>query len=176
MSGRGLPHRHTRGGYRREFLRHNRSWGSGTGCSSSSFCGTVFKITSGGVLTTLHSFDITDGATPVGRLLQATDGNFYGPTSSGGTDSAGAAFRISVGLSPFVKPAPTSGKVGSAVVILGTNLKDATSVTFNGTAAAFTVAANSAITTTVPQGATTGKIQVTTPGGTLTSNVKFRVR
>jgi hypothetical protein len=37
------------------------------------------------------------------------------------------------------------------------------------------VVSSSEITTTVPTGATTGKVKVTTPSGTLTSNVNFRV-
>jgi uncharacterized protein (TIGR03437 family) len=61
------------------------------------------------------------------------------------------------------------------VNILGTNLTGATSVTFNGTLALFDVVSSSFITTTVPAGAATGKVQVVTPGGTLTSNVVFRV-
>ncbi|HEV3275536.1 MAG TPA: IPT/TIG domain-containing protein, partial [Terriglobia bacterium] len=59
--------------------------------------------------------------------------------------------------------------------ILGTNLTTATSVTFNGTPATFNVVSSSLITTTVPAGATSGKVQVVTPVGTLTSNVPFRV-
>jgi uncharacterized protein (TIGR03437 family) len=51
-----------------------------------------------------------------------------------------------------------------------------TSVTFNGTAAAFTVVSGTEITTMVPTGATSGRVQVTTPHGTLTSNVVFRVK
>jgi uncharacterized protein (TIGR03437 family) len=74
-----------------------------------------------------------------------------------------------------VKTNPTSGKVGRAVNILGTNLTGATSVTFNGTAATFTVKSKSEITTAVPTGATTGTVQVVTPGGTLSSNVQFTV-
>ena len=46
-------------------------------------CGTIFKITPAGKLTTLHSFDYTDGITPYGPLVQATNGNFYGTTQSG---------------------------------------------------------------------------------------------
>jgi len=65
--------------------------------------------------------------------------------------------------------------VGAAVKILGTNLTGATSVTFNGTAATFTVVSKSEITTTVPAGATTGTVEVTTSRGTLKSNTKFRV-
>jgi uncharacterized repeat protein (TIGR03803 family) len=49
--------------------------------------GTVFKITPNGVLTTLHSFDSTDGAYP-GGVIQATDGNFYGTTFEGGANGA----------------------------------------------------------------------------------------
>jgi hypothetical protein len=37
------------------------------------------------------------------------------------------------------------------------------------------VASSSEITTNVPEGASTGKVQVVTPNGTLTSNVVFQV-
>jgi uncharacterized repeat protein (TIGR03803 family) len=53
--------------------------------------GTVFKITVGGTLTTLHSFDGTDGASP-NALIQGTDGNFYGRSSVIG-DKAGQRVR-----------------------------------------------------------------------------------
>ena len=84
---------------------------------------------------------------------------------------------MSVGLGPFVETLPTLGPVRAPVKILGTNLTGTTSVTFSGTAATFTVnSTGTAIHTTVPSGATTGTVQVVTPGGTLSSNVPFRVR
>jgi uncharacterized repeat protein (TIGR03803 family) len=137
--------------------------------------GTVFTITPSGTLTTLHSFDSTDGAYPYAGLLQATNGNFYGTTYQDGANGYGTVFSLSVGLGPFVKTLPASGVVGAAVKILGTKLTGATSVTFNGTAATFTVKSKSEITTTVPTGATTGTVQVITPNGTLSSNVPFTV-
>jgi uncharacterized repeat protein (TIGR03803 family) len=146
------------------------------GSNACSFgCGTVFKITPSGMLTTLHSFDGTDGSYPYAGLVQDTNGTFYGTTRLGGAHSYGAVFSLSVGLGPFVETQPTSGKVGAAVKILGTNLTGATSVTFNGTSAVFKVVSSSEITTTVPAGATTGKVKVVTPHGTLSSNVRFRV-
>jgi uncharacterized repeat protein (TIGR03803 family) len=137
--------------------------------------GTVFEITPRGRLTTLHSFDGTDGGYPYAMLVQDTNGSFYGTTSEGGANNDGTVFSLSVGLGPFMETLPASGKVGAAVKILGTHLTGATSVSFNGTAAVFKVVSSSEITTTVPTGATTGKVKVTTPSGTLTSNVNFRV-
>ena len=137
--------------------------------------GTIFKIAPNGKLTTLHNFDGTDGSESNIALVQATDGNFYGVTWNGGANGDGTVFRLSVGLKPFVKTEPTSGPVGTAVNILGTNLTTATGVTFNGTPAVFTVLSHSLITTTVPAGATTGKVQVTGSVGTGASNVPFRV-
>jgi uncharacterized repeat protein (TIGR03803 family) len=144
--------------------------------------GTVFTITPGGTLTTLHSFDDTDGSNP-SALVQATDGNLYGTTQNGGANTGtrdcdlgcGTIFSLAVGLGPFVETLPTFGEVGATVMILGTDLTGATSVTFDGTAATFTVVSSSEITTTVPSGAATGKVQVTTPQGTLISNVDFGV-
>ncbi len=137
--------------------------------------GTVFKITPRGKLTTLHSFDGADGSETFAGLVQATDGNLYGAPEEGGANGDGTVFRLSVDLGPFVETQPTSGKVGTADKILGTNLTGATSVTFDGTAAVFKVVSKSLITTTVPAGATTGKVEVKTPRGTLKSNVDFRV-
>jgi uncharacterized repeat protein (TIGR03803 family) len=142
-------------------------------------CGTVFKITPDGTLTVLHSFDGTDGEFPWGGLVQGTNGTFYGTTTFGAnsncTQGCGTVFSLAVGLGPFVETLPTSGSVGQRVVILGNNLTGSTRVMFNGTAATFTVVSSAEIKTTVPRGATTGKVKVTTPGRTLTSNVNFRV-
>jgi uncharacterized repeat protein (TIGR03803 family) len=137
--------------------------------------GTIFSITSGGTLTTLHNFDNTDGENPSGGLFQATNGTFYGTAFQGGANGDGTIFSLSLGLGPFVETLPASGKVGAAVTILGTNLIGATAVTFNGTAAVFKVVSSSEITTTVPAGATTGEVKVVTPSGTLPSNVAFVV-
>jgi hypothetical protein len=70
---------------------------------------------------------------------------------------------------------PGSGSPGAAVTISGSNLTGATAVTFNGAAAVFTVNSASQITSTVPNGATSGPINVTTPGGTATSSASFTV-
>lgn len=48
------------------------------------FCGTMFKVTPSGTLTTLHSFDGSDGAFPMQGPVLGRDGNFYGTTPSGG--------------------------------------------------------------------------------------------
>jgi uncharacterized repeat protein (TIGR03803 family) len=153
-------------------------------------CGTVFKITPGGTLTTLYSFcsqsGCTDGADPgAAALVQATNGSFYGTAFLGGANDTcdlngfagcGTVYSLSVGLRPFVETQTTSGRVGSVVKILGTDLTGATSVTFNGTAAAFTIESKSAIAATVPAGATSGEVEVVTSFGTLKSNVPFRVQ
>ncbi len=151
--------------------------GGGTSCYDG--CGTVFEVTSGGTLTTPYSFcsqaGCADGEYPLAGLVQATNGNFYGMTSGGGGNGDGTVFSLSVGLGPFVETLPTSGKVGAAVKILGTDLTGATGVTFDGMAATFIVVSSTEITTTVPTGATSGTVLVTTPSGTLNSNVVFRV-
>src|ERR1019366_5114134 len=63
-------------------------------------CGTIFKISPSGTLTTLHNFTGPDGAQPLAGLVQATDGNFYGTTSNGGANNncpnggCGTVFKI----------------------------------------------------------------------------------
>jgi hypothetical protein len=79
-----------------------------------------------------------------------------GTTSGGGTHGYGTVFRLSMGLARFVKPLPAFGRVAATVTILGTNLTGASSVTFHGKPAQFTVVSPTAITATVPSGATTG--------------------
>jgi uncharacterized repeat protein (TIGR03803 family) len=160
-------------------------YGTTQGGGANSRGGTVFQVTPSGTLTTLYSFcstggsACTDGEEPVAGLIQATNGDFYGTTEYGGATDSGAVgvvFRLSVGLGPFVETQTTSGKVGAAVSILGSDLTGATSVTFNGTTATYTVVSASEITATVPSGATTGTVGVVTPGGALTSNKKFVVK
>src|SRR5258708_714310 len=63
-------------------------------------CGTVFKMTPTGTLTTIYNFcsaaNCTDGAIPFSPLIQATDGNFYGMTNGDGY-GPGTVFSISAG-------------------------------------------------------------------------------
>jgi uncharacterized repeat protein (TIGR03803 family) len=147
--------------------------------------GSVYQLTPTGGFTTLYGFceetDCTDGSLPDAGVMQATNGLFYGLTVRGGAYTAdcgggcGTVYSISTGLGPFVQASPNFGASEHVISILGNNLTGTTSVTFNGTAATFHVVSPTYIKATVPTGATTGTIEVTTPSGTLTSNMAFQV-
>lgn len=74
----------------------------GANCDYFGGCGTIFEITPSGQLTTLYSFcaerklPCVDGGRPFGALIQASDGNLYGTTFSGGKNSGGVVFRITL--------------------------------------------------------------------------------
>ncbi len=100
-------------------------------------------------------------------------------TSALGAD--GGSFSVARGAPPPPAPptltgfSPASGPVGTIVTLAGTGLSGATAVAFNGTSAQFTVVSDTKITATVPAGATSGAISVTTPGGTVQSATAFTV-
>ena len=71
-------------------------YGTTEGGGPSAF-GTVFEITPAGQLTTLYSFDLTDGAYPEGGLVQASDGNLHGMTNFGGNRLGGIVFSLPPG-------------------------------------------------------------------------------
>jgi uncharacterized repeat protein (TIGR03803 family) len=64
-------------------------------------CGTVFKISTDGTFSSLYSFcsqpNCADGSYPQAGLVQATDGNFYGTTWTGGANNVGTVFRLTPG-------------------------------------------------------------------------------
>jgi uncharacterized repeat protein (TIGR03803 family) len=138
--------------------------------------GSIFQITTAGVFTPLYAFctRCDDDYTSL-ALFQGTDGLLYGTIQFGGTLGYGSVFSLSNGLNPLVETVPVAGAAGQSVIILGNNLTGSSSVTFNGTAAEFTVVSDTYITAAVPPGATTGTVSVTTPTGVLKSNPAFQV-
>ena len=141
--------------------------------------GTIYQITPAGAFSLLYNFcsslNSCTGTSPEGALGQATNGEFIGTTTFGGTGNDGTVYSYSTGLGAFVQTVPVAAKAKARVIILGSGLTGSTSVTFNGTAATFTVVSDTEITATVPTGATTGTVSVTTPTGTLNSNPAFQV-
>jgi len=138
--------------------------------------GTAYELTLKGVLTTLHSFDGTDGYGPQGTVLQDTNGDFYGFTEFGGSSGDGTVFSIATGLKAFVMLESTSGTHGSKVGILGDGFSSSSVVKFNGVAATtVTLTEAGLLTATVPVGATDGYVTVTTGATTLTSTQKYTV-
>ena len=92
-------------------------------------CGTVFRIGPNGTYTNLYSFggSLSDGEWPYAGLVQGSDGNFYGTTQIGGTNSCncGTVFRISpsgtyTDLYSFVGP-PRDGKYPFAGLVQGSD-------------------------------------------------------
>ena len=60
-------------------------------------CGTLFQITTGGILTTIHTFDMTDGCSPglqQGGVILGSNGDLYGTTFQGGANYDGTIFRL----------------------------------------------------------------------------------
>ncbi len=129
--------------------------------------GTVFKMTPGGTLTTIYPFcsqtNCADGIGPVGALVQGTDGNFYGTTSSGGANGQyGTVFKVSSSGS-FTRiysfcshSGCADGANPNAGLVLGTDGN------FYGT----TLAGGST-------GSNMGTVFKITPGGTLTTLYSF---
>jgi uncharacterized repeat protein (TIGR03803 family) len=89
--------------------------GGGGNCSGG--CGTVFQMTPAGTVTVLHAFtDGTDGGYPNASLLQATDGNLYGTTVSGGIVNldAGVVFALTMSAgAPVITAQPASQTIAS---------------------------------------------------------------
>jgi uncharacterized repeat protein (TIGR03803 family) len=115
--------------------------------------GTVFKLTTNGTLTTLASFNGTNGAHPLAGLVQALDGSFYGTTANGGTNGYGTIFRLTVPLPPKFQAVQETGAtltltwsatVGETYQMLyRTNLNQTDWVNFGSTV----VATNASMTT-----------------------------
>src|ERR1019366_6718676 len=84
--------------------------------------GVIFKVTPGGALTTLHSFNGTDGLNPNGTLVRGSDGNFYGTTVQGGANSYGTVFRLTVPPPSLtaVTSSPNPSTFGDVVTITAT--------------------------------------------------------
>ena len=64
--------------------------------------GSVFSATSSGAITTLHTFNNTDGSKPL-MIMQGGDGNLYGTTSIGGSVNWGVLYRLDPRTSAFTK-------------------------------------------------------------------------
>jgi uncharacterized repeat protein (TIGR03803 family) len=69
-------------------------YGTTTGGGAYGNYGTVFKMTAGGILTTLHSFNYSDGENSGTALTPAGGGTFYGVIPLGGANSSGSIFRV----------------------------------------------------------------------------------
>ena len=106
----------------------------------------------------------------------ATTGKVTVTTGSGSAQSASDFTVATPASGPAIASfAPTSGEPGTAVTLTGTSLGGATGVAFNGTAASFTILSATQIKATVPAGATSGPIAVTTASGTGQSAGSFTV-
>ncbi|MGH9499339.1 MAG: choice-of-anchor tandem repeat GloVer-containing protein [Terriglobales bacterium] len=140
--------------------------------------GALFQITPAGAETVLYNFcsanSCADGFNPETPMVQHTNGKFYGNTS-GNSLGGGVFFSLDMGLKPFAGLVTWIGKVGKTAEILGQGFTGTTKVSFNGTPAQFKVVSDTYLAASVPAGATTGFVAVTTPGGVLKSNRKFLV-
>lgn len=137
--------------------------------------GTVWRMSLTGTFASVFSFTNASGSLPSVLPFQQTKGILYGEASTGGRFGGGTFLDGNLGLKGFASLLPTTGGVGSSVGILAQGLTHTTGVSFAGTAATFSIVSDTFLTATVPAGATTGVVTVTTSSGKLTSNKQFIV-
>jgi uncharacterized repeat protein (TIGR03803 family) len=129
--------------------------------------GVIFRVALDGTFTVVHSFDGSTGSSPQAAIVQGTNGILYGATTGGGSAAGGVFYSLDVGMAPFVRYLPVYGRAGQTVEILGQGFTSDSTVSFNGVPAKFTVVYPTYLRATVPAGATTGSITVTTPAGVI---------
>ncbi len=149
-------------------------WGGYTNATYQYGMGTVFKVTTNGILTTLTEFAITNGASPSAALTLGNDGNFYGTTGEGGYTNLnyysdpgfGTVFKVTTNgvLTTLAKFANTNGSypfgltLGNDGNFYGTTAMGGTNdVTYGGDGTVFKVTTNGVLTSLFSFAYTNGK-------------------
>ena len=111
----------------------------------------------------------------VAYVMPATDGS-AAPNGSSTSMGSRPVTPLALGPPTISSFAPASAQLGAVVQINGSNFAENTSVRFNGIAAVnINRTSSSTLQVTVPAGATSGKISVTTASGSVTSATDFSV-
>jgi large repetitive protein len=149
--------------------------GTSVAIHGTNFAGTT-SVTFNGTNAPGFTVNATGQRVTVNVPTGATTGPIAVTTPLGTAQSSGSFSVTGTGTAPTISSFdPASGNVGVSVTIHGTNFTGVNSVKFNGTPAAFTFVSSSKVKAVVPNGATTGKITLTTPSGTATSGTNFTV-
>jgi hypothetical protein len=133
----------------------------------------VTSVSFGGMAAS--SFSVVSATSITAVVASGTSGNLVVTTPSETATQGGFTFVPAPTITSFT---PTSGPLGTTVTIIGTNFSTTSTnntVKFNGTTSVVTASTATSITTTVPVGATTGKISVTVASNTATSTNDFTV-
>lgn len=155
--------------------------GTSVTISGNNFLGTTAVEFNGGINgNVLANFTINSNTTITAIVPAGAVTGVITISNAAGTVSSRSSFTVASGggggnpptISSF---SPSSGPVGTNVNIFGTNFTGASLVKFGGVNASFTVISSSSISATVPPGAVTGPIAVTTAAGTATSATSFIV-
>lgn len=138
-----------------------------TGNNGVSFNGTVAKVIT--VTATSITTTVPDGSTSGDVKLRVNNQN-----------SDGFEFTVRAPAPTITSLTPDAGYEGTTVTITGTNFSSTpadNTVSFNGTTATVTESSATSITTTVPDGATTGDVTVTVSAETteISNGVAFTV-
>lgn len=148
---------------------------AGGGCAQAG----LFDITTKGVYNTLYLYPLvcSNCGQPFAPLLLSTNGTFYSTTFQGGDASSGSFYSLSTTYAPFVSLLPATGSETAQVGILGQGFSKSSVVKFGGIPVTKgQLTGSTFILATVPAGALTGTVTVTTGTTTLTSNVTFKVK
>ena len=144
------------------------------------FTNTTLTRAADRILSYVSGTPFVGGSTPDGFNFDGNNTLLAWPPADPAHIAIGVTPPLPVGAPVAPLPVITSftpllGPVGTSVTITGTDFTGASDVSFNGTAAFFMKASATAITALVPTGATTGKVTVTTAGGTASSAADFTV-
>ncbi|MFD2785649.1 beta strand repeat-containing protein [Hymenobacter rubripertinctus] len=120
---------------------------------------------------------VVNSATQITAVVPASATTGPVGVNNGGTTAFSAApFTVTASAPAISSFTPSSGPVGTSVILTGTGFTGATAVAVNGTAApGFVIDSDTQITVSIPTGASSGTISVTTPGGTGSSSTVFTV-
>lgn len=141
--------------------------------TGSNFGSTAAAVTFNGKTASVSTWSDSQIATKVPS--GATSGNVVVTVNGVASNLVGFTVVTSTSVPTISSVTPSSGAIGAAVTITGTNFGSTSgTVTFNGTSASLISWTDSSIETTVPSGATSGNVVVTANGGP-SNGVNFTV-